>query len=267
VSASLRAAAQAFGAEDEPRRLARGAWRAGAIVLKEARDRPEFWTALAETATQAKHSTAVRIPRPLRTQAGSWIAEGHVAWQYLEGREAKGRYAEKLRACDAFSEAFAAVERPAYFDLRDDPWCRADRFAWDEAEAPRDGRFVPLVDDLRRRLRPLHLPQQLIHGDIAGNMIFAEGLPIGVIDLTLYWRPVAFAKAVLVVDTLAWEGADPVDFAAVVREPEMHQLLLRAALRRVLEQQEQIPACGKSPPAAIEDAESYRTALHRLGLL
>jgi hypothetical protein len=267
MNAALRSAAQAFGSGAKPELLARGTWRSGPIVLKDADERPELWTALAETAVQARPSAAVRIPRPRRSLAGAWVAQGYVAWDYLEGREEAGRYAEKLRACDAFSEAFASVERPAYFDARDDPWCRADRIAWGEAEAPHDERFAPLLDCLRQCLELLDLPSQIIHGDIAGNLVFAEGLPLGVIDLTLYWRPAAFAKAVLIADSLAWEGADPADFTATLREAEMHQLVLRAALRRIVEQQEQVSAFGKNPEQALGVAEAYRRVLVRLGLL
>jgi len=267
LSADLRAAARAFGAKAEPIPLARGTWRAGALVLKEALGRADLWAALAEVAAQAKPNPAVRIARPLRSLGGTWVAEGCVAWDYLDGQEEPGRYRDKLDACDAFTAAFAEVARPAYFDLRDDPWCRADRFAWGEAEAPRDRRFAPLVDPLRERLLPVALPSRLVHGDIAGNLIFAEGLPPGVIDLTLYWRPAGFAKAVLIVDALAWESADAAAFSTILREEPMPQLLLRAALRRILEQQEHILAFGKDPATALSIAEAYRRVLTSLRLL
>jgi hypothetical protein len=42
----------------------------------------------------------------------------------------------------------------------------------------------PLIDALERRLRPIGLPSQLVHGDITGNVLFAQGRPPAVIDFS-----------------------------------------------------------------------------------
>ena len=57
-------------------------------------------------------------------------------------------------------------------------------------------------------------PPQVIHGDIGGNVLFADasGLPPAVIDVSPYYRPRSFADAVLVADAVAWDDA-PLTFA------------------------------------------------------
>jgi prepilin-type processing-associated H-X9-DG protein len=75
---------------------------------------------------------------------------------------------------------------------------------------------APLNGQLRSLLaarRPVHLPAQLIHGDLGGNVLFADGEPPAVIDFSPYWRPaglVLVARAAepvtgLVLDHLAVE--------------------------------------------------------------
>ena len=66
-------------------------------------------------------------------------------------------------------------------------------------------------------------------------MLLHDQLPPAVIDLSLTWRPPAFAAAVVVVDALVWEGAEPSladDVAAAFDDFGQH--LARALVFRVL---------------------------------
>ena len=79
-------------------------------------------------------------------------------------------------------------------------------------------------------------PDQLVHGDLAGNVLLdATGTPV-VIDLAPYWRPALWAEAVCVLDAVLWHGADP-----QVLEPWRHgvhqQAMLRAAVFRLLSEE------------------------------
>lgn len=91
---------------------------------------------------------------------------------------------------------------------RSDPWAVADRMAWGEEEAIYADELAPLVAPLIERLMPVEADGQVIHGDFGGNVLFEDGLPPAVIDFSPDWRPAAFAKAVVVVDALAWHEAD-----------------------------------------------------------
>lgn len=59
------------------------------------------------------------------------------------------------------------------------------------------------MDGLLAAVRPVRLPSQLVHGDIAGNVLFAAGQSPAVIDFSPYWRPPGYALAVAAVDLLA----------------------------------------------------------------
>ena len=73
-----------------------------------------------------------------------------------------------------------------------------------------------------------------MHGDLTGNVLFADGLPPAVIDFAPYWRPPAFATAVVVGDALLWEGADETLLAAVEHVDAFPQFLLRALIYRAV---------------------------------
>jgi aminoglycoside phosphotransferase (APT) family kinase protein len=83
---------------------------------------------------------------------------------------------------------------------------------------------------------PVHLPDQLIHGDLnPDNILVADHLPAAIIDFAPYWRPAAFALAVLAY----WVG--PYTGNAAILEqfrgiPAFDQMLLRAGLRMTLTQ-------------------------------
>jgi uncharacterized protein (TIGR02569 family) len=83
-------------------------------------------------------------------------------------------------------------------------------------------------------LRPLEAPSQLIHGDLTGNVLFDDQLAPAVIDFSPYWRPAAFASAIVVADALVWEGADDGILGAVAHLPDFAQYLLRALIYRAV---------------------------------
>ena len=80
----------------------------------------------------------------------------------------------------------------------------------------------------------MRLPSQLIHGDLGGNVLFADGEPPAVIDFSPYWRPAGLALAVAAVDALTWSGADPAILDDLAGLPELDQLLARAHVGRLV---------------------------------
>jgi uncharacterized protein (TIGR02569 family) len=116
---------------------------------------------------------------------------------------------------------------------RNDRWARADQAAWGETPlAPYVG--APHVARLARLLRPVVAPPQVIHGDLTGNVLFADPLPPAVIDLAVYWRPAGYAAAIVAADALAWEGARAEDLADAISGREFGQLLVRALMFRII---------------------------------
>lgn len=117
-------------------------------------------------------------------------------------------------------------------DSIDDPWRTADRMAWGELMIQTKHVLLPMVAAVTRHLQPTRQPSQLVHGDLAGNVLHAP-VP-AVIDPTLYWRPVGYAEAIVAIDCYQWEGVDESVLEAVAGHAEGIQMLLRAFLFRMI---------------------------------
>lgn len=258
---------RAFGvAGSTPVPLAGGrglTWRAGGIVL-----RPHDgaavtdWRAsvLAELdhAAESEHPAEFRTPRPVPTRDGSWRSGDWEAWEFVPGAADESRVEDVSRAGRAFHRAIAGLERPAFLgtdpgtgtavtaasadtaaSAGTDPWARADRMAWGEEPLPSD----PTLDRLAAAFRPVRAPSQLVHGDLLGNVLFADGHPPAIIDWPPYWRPAEFGAAIAAVDAVCWHGfpvgrlaalgRTPHGAAAEADEPEWTSLLNRALVFRI----------------------------------
>ena len=219
------------------------AFRVGNVVLKRTTLPEETeWSAgvLAKIA-----SAAVRVPHYVEAHTGGWCVDGWFAQTLLPGAHDFDRWPEVLDVADAFHVALRNVERPAFMARRSDPWAVADRMAWGEEEAIYADELAPLVAPLIERLMPVEADGQVIHGDFGGNVLFEDGLPPAVIDFSPDWRPAAFAKAVVVVDALAWHEADESLIDYVGSDENPGQLLLRAELRRLLELDQHLRQSGR----------------------
>ena len=208
------------------------AWRLGDLVFKPADLAPEelAWQAEVLPTVPARD---VRLSIPQRALGGELVVDGWTAWSFLPGQHRAGRWLDVIAAGDRFHRALTGLARPAFLDGRTDPWAIGDRVAWDELpiEPYRD---VPHVTRLADRLLPVEAPNQLIHGDLTGNVLFANELAPGVIDLSLYWRPTAFASAIVLADALVWEGADESILASAGDVGDLGQMLARALIYRLV---------------------------------
>jgi hypothetical protein len=106
--------------------------------------------------------------------------------------------------------------------------------AWDGVRVEVAPELADLVAELRSAARPVMLRPQLVHGDIAGNVLFADGQVPAVIDFSPFWRPAGYALAVAAVDLLAWSRAPASILDELAGEPEIDQLLLRALVFRLV---------------------------------
>ena len=272
-----------FGVSADPVSLPGGegtAWRAGEVVLKPAGDpRVARWTAdlyrdLAPSAPSAplspfsplspfaslsslapsgplaaRQDPGFRVPRPLGTTAGDWVAGdtrtgAWTAWQWLPGEPASWAgvsplWPRLIEASRAFHAALAGRPAPLWLGRDGSQWTIGDQVAWGERDpgsvlAAAPGPLGGQLRSLLAALRPVRLPAQLIHGDLGGNVLFAAGEPPAVIDFSPYWRPAGLALAVAAVDALTWSGADPAILDELDGEPELDQLLARAHVFRLV---------------------------------
>lgn len=224
----------AFGATAQPvvYPMGRGAtWAAGEIVLKPVDDEAEAtWVATLAASTPER---GFRLARPIAASDGRWTVDGWSAWTRLPGEHSTTRWRELLDAAAAFHAAVGHVEKPEFIDRRADRWRIADRVAWGELSADALAAATHVGPLLSAR-RPVSLPGQLVHGDLVGNVLFADGLAPALIDLSLYWRPAAYSAAIVVGDALTWEGASNETIRLIDHVPEWPQLLLRAVLFRIV---------------------------------
>jgi uncharacterized protein (TIGR02569 family) len=220
----------AFGVSAEPERLTGGmetSWRCGDLVVKpldlsieEVRWQGALFERLA--------SDGFRVSR-LRG-----VSDGWCAWEYLAGGHRERAWSEVIAVGERFHAAIAGVSRPSFLDRRTNHWAIGERVAWGELQAE-DFADVKHLPRLAAALRPVdEAASQLVHGDLTGNVLFADGLPPAVIDFSPYWRPPAFASAVVVGDALLWEGADETLLAAVADVDDFPQYLLRGLIFRAV---------------------------------
>jgi uncharacterized protein (TIGR02569 family) len=223
-------AAFAVSARPEPLCGGQGtAWRAGDVVLKPLDMSIDALRWQAEVLGSVEPD-GFRVAAPLRSQDGELVVDGWTAWPMLAGTHAR-RWADIAAVGERFHRALAGVERPAaVLDVRTDGWARADRIAWGEQPAG-DFARVPEVAHLLAVRTAVSAPSQLIHGDLSGNVLFADGLPPAVIDLSPYWRPSAYASAIVAVDAVLWYEAELALLSTVAADA---QLLVRALLFRLL---------------------------------
>jgi uncharacterized protein (TIGR02569 family) len=176
----------------------------------------------------------LRLALPIRAAAGSMLVDGWAAWPLLRGHHEHGRWIDIIDVGRRFHAAIGHLDRPGFIAERSHQWAIADRVAWDEvSDAPY--RHIPHVAELRDHLRPVHAGSQLIHGDLTGNILFDGVEPPAIIDLSLYWRPVGYATAIVVADAIVWEGAgDELVRYALQREETFGQLLARALVFRLV---------------------------------
>lgn len=223
----------AFGVKDvEPELVEVGPrWRCGDLELRPVTNPAEAsW--VAQTLGDL-HVPDLRIARPLRASDGRWVVGGWAAFRFVAGRP-EPRYDEIVSASLRLHHATAELAVPRFLTARDDVFARADRAAAGTEDVPLDaalgGRLFELLAGGRV---PLRLKPQVVHGDLFGNVLFAGAAPPGIVDFTAYHRPAEWAAAVVVVDALAWGGADTAILRRWTHLADWSQALLHALLFRL----------------------------------
>jgi uncharacterized protein (TIGR02569 family) len=187
-----------------------------------------------------------RVPRPVRAVTGDWVAHDWTAWQWVAGAAAdwsgvSARWPELIAVSRALHAALAnvPVPVPSWQGTIENPWTIGDQVAWGERDpgpllGPAAGQLAGQIRRLLPVLRPVDLPDQLIHADLAGNVLFADGAPPAVIDFSPLYRPAGLPLAIVAVDTLMWRQARPEALDQLAGEPELDQLLARGLMYRLV---------------------------------
>ena len=255
-----RVVLDSFGLVGEPRPLVDPTWLVGDIVLKAETDAGlQAWLGR-EVVGLPRHGH--RLAEPLAALDGSWVVEGWAATRFVAGRSVPQigptpeRWAAALEGGRSFHRSVARLPPPSFIGSRDSWWARADRRAWGES-----GPAVPVpalaetAALLESTCRPLGEPQ-VVHADLGGNVLLADGLAPAVIDVSPYFRPASYAEGVLVADALCWHGAAP-DLLDLLRVPV--PAVARAMLFRLWTTHERVSA-GVGLDDLEDEAQKYAAA-------
>ena len=246
----------AFGASGDPVPLEGGqgsSWLAGEIVLKRL-DMTEQELAWLAEVHRSIRCDGFRVSLPVRARNDELVVDGWCGWERVSGRHEDGRWPDIIAVGERFHAALAGIPRPGFIAARSHQWAIADRVAWGELPADRFEQ-VGHLPRLLAALRPVDAPSQLVHSDLTGNVLFAEGFPPAIIDLSLYWRPPAYASAIVVADALVWEGAGEELVEAIAHVEAWEQFLLRALIFRAVTDE-----LFRGQPGRREDDDPYGPA-------
>jgi uncharacterized protein (TIGR02569 family) len=207
-------------------------WVAGDVVLKPAELDQDELTWQAQVLGRIPW-LGFRLARPWLAASGSLCVDGWCATEYVSGQHEPRRWAEIIAVGERFHAALRGIPRPSFLDRRSSRWAISDRVAWGELPAS-DLPHVRHLRQLTSALRPVTAPSQLIHGDLTGNVLFDGQQPPAIIDFSPYWRPTAYASAIVIADALVWEGADIKVLEAVRHIDDFGQYLIRALIFRAV---------------------------------
>jgi uncharacterized protein (TIGR02569 family) len=227
-----------------------GGWLCGDVVLSAVADHARAaWSAKVRETLEVD---GVRLARPVRSTDGRYVVSGWRADTFIEGTP-EPRHDEVVSMSGRLHAATSQLERPRFLVQPPvAPWAEvdvfvaADRAAWEkiplrgakgaeqlETPSPDGRKSLELITGLATLRKPVISPDQLVHGDLFGTVLFSGALAPGITDITPYWRPAAWAAAVAVVDAISWGGADEALIGRWEDLPEWPQMLLRAVLFRL----------------------------------
>ncbi len=212
--------------------------KVGDLVLKPVDDAAEAeWSC---GVLDAIEPDEFRVPRPRRSRDGTWVSGGWTAAEFLAGEAVRPPvqnrvWRELLTAGRAFHRALGGIPRPALLSSRRDRWAVADRVAWgDQVIEP-----LPETAHLLARLLAVRTTtqvddDQLVHGDLSGNVLFSPGELPAIFDFSPYWRPPAYADAIVATDGLLWFGGGNSLVELAADDGRFPSLLARATIFRLM---------------------------------
>jgi uncharacterized protein (TIGR02569 family) len=226
-------------------------FRAGDLVLSPGRDPlvaewlnpilARLSVRLDEDPQRRRRDLRVALPVPARD--GSWVVDGWGATRHEPGTTTCRDLDVTLAAGRVLHARLASTVpvRPPGLARRTDRWAHAERLvfgpAYDLLAAATGTPAASVVRAAERLLDDRDLgPDQLVHADLAGNVLLdGHGAPV-VIDVAPAWRPLRWAEAIAVLDSVLWHGADPSVLEAWSRGARQQAMLRAIAWRALVDQ-------------------------------
>jgi uncharacterized protein (TIGR02569 family) len=225
----------AFGVgHDEPQPViwaGRRAWHCGDVLVRPVPDNAvAAWSARVLDGLEVER---LRLAQPIRSSDGRWVVAGWAACRFVSGT-IEPRHDAVLEVANRLHAAMASLPRPHLLDGRDDLLTRSAAAAFGERRLVLDpATGGELFTGLAAYRAPIRSEPQVVHPELFGSVLFADDGTPALIELTPCWRPKEWAAAVVVVDALAWGGADDGILQRWADLAEWPQMLLRALLHRL----------------------------------
>ncbi|RFS14620.1 hypothetical protein [Emticicia sp. C21] len=204
--------------------------RVGDFVLKPIEETAKYsWIgeALASISTYD-----LAIAKPIKSKNGNFVESGYGVTQYLTGDFFIGRIEEKIKACQIINQLLKSIKIPEDWVHWSSPWQWANRIAWEEASLPdnADSKSCKIIEAIKAEYKPIDLPEQLIHSDLAGNILFNGNTPV-IIDFSPEFRPSAYAEILLITDSIAWHQ-EKAESLWILQHPKA--LIMQLAVRAIV---------------------------------
>ncbi|HIW96203.1 MAG TPA: TIGR02569 family protein [Candidatus Corynebacterium gallistercoris] len=227
-------------------------WRCDRAVISHAED-PARAAWIAGIMNKVRPA-GVSVARPIFSSDGRFSVSGWRARSFLSGHPAP-RFDEMAAASLRLNEALRGEQRPAFlyppqvagewgevqiFAAADQAAFDDDPTRWvtpvlDPQSVPREDVAWALAKaaQLAELREELTEPDQLVHADVAGTIIFDGAADPIITDFVPAWHPAGWSAAVLIVDTMAWGNAPDALLDRWAHIPDFLQLVLRAVLYRL----------------------------------
>jgi uncharacterized protein (TIGR02569 family) len=209
----------------------RRAWHCGDVLIRPVPDNAV--AAWSSGVLDGLHVDGLRLARPVRSSDGRWVVAGWAACRFVPGA-LEPRYDAVVEVATRLHAALADVQRPRLLDDRDDLMTSSAAGAFGERRLVLDpAGGGALYAQLAGYRKPVRLASQVVHPELFGAVLFDDdGIP-ALIEMVPCWRPKEWAAAMVVVDALAWGGADEGLLPRWSHLDEWPQMLLRAVLSRL----------------------------------
>ena len=236
--------------------------KAGNLVLKPVHE-PEKYLWLSECLNQIDFGD-LHVAVPIKSSEGNYIENAIGATRYFDAQFFPDRLEEKLKTCRRLNSIICRIAKPPDFDSWENPWTKAQHLAWShscisEKELPAE---IKVLLSMRT---PLEMSNQLVHVDLAGNILFDKNDDPVVIDFTPGFYPKEYAEVLLLIDSMAWYGAPIEEFNLLdLNEDLQQQLILRAVIFRL-----SVPLFSEPPEECRNyqnNFDGYRSIFGALGL-
>jgi hypothetical protein len=176
-----------------------------------------------------------RLSKPLLSTQGTFVYNGWCCTHYEIGEHRKGNLEEKLKVSRLLHNDLANLNYQNVPPVIN-PWSKSHLIAWQKESIPHNisKKAVQVLEELlfKVELRDEY-KVQIVHSDLAGNILFDESLCPLVIDFSPTVAPVEYAEAILVCDSIAWHGSSISEIYLINHNEYSKEMILRAIIFRL----------------------------------